>query len=153
MKLNEREIFAKNILKSSSRKDLKILAGKDFTLARKIKADGIHFSDLDKLPLQFFKRKSFPRNFIFSISCHDFKSVLKFSKLNPDIIFISPIFSTSSHEGVKPIGVRNLSKIILAAKNSPKKIYALGGINSSNIKSVLRLKKLAGIGGIDIFKK
>ncbi len=144
-----RENFAREIMTIASQKGLSVLVGKDFTLAKKIKAHGIHFSDFDKLPLQFFKKKSFPKNFIFSFACHDLKSVLKAKKLKTNMIFISPIFETTSHGGQKTIGLKNLAKIAVKSKND-NYLYALGGINSTNIKSLRKLG-LSGFGAIDFF--
>lgn len=153
-----REEFARKIIQLARPKQLKILLGKDFELARKIKANGVHFSDLSKVPLQFLKKKSFPKNFVFSISCHSFKSFLKVQKLKPDIIFVSPIFATTSHIGATTFGLKNLAKISFKAKK-PKyferwvyapQIFALGGINLNNIKSVRKLA-ISGFAAIDLF--
>jgi thiamine-phosphate pyrophosphorylase len=153
----EREIFAKKIIDLAKPRTLKILIGKDFALAKKLKADGVHFSDRDHLPLQFLNKKSAPKKFIFSISCHNLKSVLKSLKLKPDMIFISPIFPTTSHSDAEILGLRNLAKISSKTKKrgylfglTSAPIYALGGINSDNIQSVRKLQ-ISGFGAIDFF--
>jgi thiamine monophosphate synthase len=150
-----REIFAKKIADLAQAKGIKILVGKDFELAKKINADGIHFSDKDRLPLQFFKKKSFKKNFIFSLSCHGEKSFLRFQKIKPNIIFLSPIFSSTSHLKASNLGLINLAKIIVKNKkhNYPATaIFALGGINLRNIKSLIKLD-ISGFGAIDLFTK
>lgn len=150
-----REEFAKKIIAFARVAGLKTLVGKDFELARKIKANGIHFSDFDKLPLQFFRKKSFSKKFIFSFSCHSEKSFLKWKSFNPNIIFIAPIFPTTSHVDTKSFGLKNLAKISLAQKKSGyffPKIYALGGINVDNMASVRKLG-ISGFGAIDLFLK
>jgi thiamine monophosphate synthase len=215
---SSRENFAKKIarliknLNLTQNKQLKIIIGKDFALALKIKADGIHFSDFERIPLQFFKKKSFPQKFIFSIACHSFRSVIKSLKLKPDIIFISPVFPTTTHLHTKspiknpvknpvknpiknplknpiknplknPIknplknqvtnlpenfrlknfGLKNLAKIAFQTKKlnyfsarsgAPffTRIFALGGINAKNLRSVRKLG-LSGFGAIDLFQK
>jgi thiamine monophosphate synthase len=149
-----RENFARKISVLASNRGLKILVGKDFILARKIKADGVHFSDFDKLPLQFFKKKSFPKKFIFSLSCHSLKSVLKSAKLKPEMIFISPIFPTTSHNKIREFGLKNLAKIAVKTRNSSyfsPKIYGLGGVNSENLKSLRKLA-ISGFAAIDFFQ-
>lgn len=147
-----REIFAKNIISLARPRGLKILAAKSFSLARKIKADGVHFSDRDILPLQFFKKKSFPKNFIFSFAAHDFRVL---NKIKADMIFLSPIFATSSHPDTKPLGLRNLAKISLKTRKahyfSPP-VYALGGVNAQNLKSLRKLG-IHGFAAIDLFSK
>ncbi len=150
-----REIFALEISKIARVRGLKILIGKDIALAKKIKADGVHFSDSDKLPLQFLQKKSFYKKFIFSFSCHNFKSVLKAQKIKSDMIFISPIFSTTSHLHAKNIGIRNLAEISLKTKSNSYhevNLYALGGISSANLLSVRKLG-LSGFAAISLFSK
>ena len=152
---SDREIFAKKIQLFAKDKGLKILVGKDIALARKIKADGLHFSDFDKLPLQFFNKKNFSKKFIFSFSCHNFKSILKARKLKPDMVFISPIFPTTTHLNTKNIGLKNLAKFSLKSKSDiyfKSKLYALGGINSTNLTSIRKLG-LSGFAAISLFSK
>jgi len=149
-----REEFAKKIISLARTKGLRIVIGKDIVLAKKLKADGVHFSDFDKLPLQFFKRKSFEKKFIFSFASHSEKSLLKSKKLKPTVVFLAPIFPTSSHADTKIIGLKNLAKITFKNRSSDylsPRIYALGGINSENIKSIRKLP-ISGFGAIDLFK-
>ncbi len=146
----DREIFAKKIINLARPQGLKILIGKDISLAKKVKADGIHFSDFDKLPLIFLKRESFTKKFLFSFACHSLKSVLKAKKLKADMVFISPIFATTSHVGQKTIGLKHLAKFAFNSKNS-NYLYALGGINKINIKAITKLN-LGGFGAIEFFK-
>lgn len=150
----DRKDFAKKISTLARvRNDLKILVGKDFALAQEIKADGIHFSDFDKLPLEFFKKNSFPKNFIFSFSCHSLKSLFKSIRLNPDMIFISPIFPSSSHIDAQNLGIINLAKIAVQNKKQNYRfgnIYALGGIQKKNLKLIKKLP-IKGFGAIDYF--
>lgn len=149
---NSREIFAKKIIQIARPKGLKILVGKDFELAQKIKADGIHFSDFDDLPIQFFKKKSFPKKFVFSFASHSYKSFLKAQKTKPDLIFISPIFPTTSHSNSKSFGLNNLRKIVAKNKKPNQIIAALGGVKYDNIRG-LRKIKIGSFGAIDLFNK
>lgn len=150
MEKKDREVFARKIINLARPKGFKILVGKDINLAKKVKADGIHFSDFDKLPLIFLKRESFTKKFLFSFACHSLKSVLKAKKLKSDMIFISPIFATNSHPDQKTIGLKNLAKFSFNSKN-PHYLYALGGINKVNIKAIAKLN-LGGFGAIEFFK-
>ena len=68
---------------------------------------------------------------------------------------ISPIFETTSHKDSKIIGTINLAKIVRNFQKfnfCKKKLYALGGINSTNIKKV-RMSKVDSFGAIDYFNK
>ena len=143
----DREEVARKIIKICREKNHKILIGKDLAMARKLRADGIHFSDNDKLPIQIFNRQNLPREFIFSFACHNFLSVLKSHRLKADVIFISPIFITKSHPDVEPLGLMQLSKIIRISKIP---IFALGGVNKQNIR-ILQKVGAQGFGGVEIF--
>ena len=71
------------------------------------------------------------------------------------MVFIAPIFPTTSHSDAKILGLKNLAKITSKTKSLNyflPKIYALGGVNLQNIKSIRKLK-LSGFGAIDLFKK
>lgn len=144
---DEREILAREIIAICRKENHKILIGKNLALARKLRADGIHFSDRDKLPLQIQSHQNHPREFIFSFACHNFLSVIKSQSLKPNIIFISPIFKTKSHPNIAPIGLMQLSKI---TRHSKIPIFALGGVNKKNFYT---LKKLGtqGFGAIENF--
>lgn len=149
----ERLNFAKKVIKFAKKRGIKILIGKDIALARKVGANGVHFSDFDKLPINLLKNRKFRKKFIFSYSCHSEKSLQKTYELNPDMVFISPIFQTSSHPGTKPLGLRNLAKIAFKNKNHsylPLKIYALGGISLVKLKSIRKIP-ISGFGAIDLF--
>jgi thiamine monophosphate synthase len=158
----ERFNLAKNLMnknyQSSKNKKL-VIIGKDYNLAKKLKAQGIHFSDHDKNILPFFlQRKSLPKNFIFSLAIHHERSIALVKKLKPDLVFLSPVFHSSTHLNQTPIGLINFSRFLIKTKyfyfknqNYQPKIYALGGINFSNIKK-LRKINIAGIGAIELFK-
>ncbi len=143
----KREVLAREILAICRARNHKFLIGKNLQLARKLRADGVHFSDRDHLPLQIFNRQNWPRKFIFSFACHNFLSVLKSQRLKADMIFVSPVFTTRSHPNIAPLGLRELSKIICVSKIP---IFALGGVDEKNIHSLRKLG-IAGFGGIGLF--
>jgi len=149
----QRLIFAKEIFKSAKkRSDLKILIGKDLQLALALKADGVHFSNHDKLPIQINK-KNFPKNFIFSFACHDVLALKIAKKIKADFAFLSPIFPTTSHDDAKIFNRFNFVKIAVENKkqsyfNPP--LFALGGVNKQNLKTLQKLG-IKGFGAIDYF--
>lgn len=150
LKTKDRSDFAKNVSKLSRQN--KIIVGKDLNLAQSLKADGVHFSDLDKLPIKAIIKKRSSPNFLFSYSCHSYKNLLQALRINIfDIIFISPIFPTTSHKKQKSVGIIRFGKMVtknsIAKKNN---IYALGGINRKNFNS-LRKIGIKGFGAIDFF--
>ena len=138
-----REEFAKKIIRLKGSKPLKILIGKDIELAKKLQADGIHFSDFDKL--ENFNKE----NFIFSFAAHSEESIAKAISLKADMIFISPAFASSSHYDCAALGEKKLQEIALKYKNLDY-LYPLGGINSNNI-SIIQKLGFASFGAIDFF--
>jgi thiamine monophosphate synthase len=139
----------------------KILVGKNWRLAKKIRADGVHFSDRDlsnaPRKLTNFLRRRFCQNFLISYATHSAKSALQASFSNLDLIVISPVFKTDSHFGTRALGLKSLAKIsskISATKIKndlpSKKFYALGGVNEKNLRSVRKLN-IGGFGAINFF--
>lgn len=153
LKSKDREEFIKKLLGKIKNKKIKIIIAKDLNLAKKYKANGVHFSDNDKIPAKFFKKSSFKKDFILTVSCHSLKSLIKYSKYKIDHLFISPIFPTTSHNNSKTIGITKLAKISLKYKNlayNTPKLFALGGISKTNIKKIKKTQ-ISSFGAIDYF--
>ncbi len=91
-----------------------------------------------------FEKKFIHTNKLRLGSAHNFREI--YHKINQKckIIFISPIFETLKKN--KPLGI---VKFNLLTMNFKAHFFALGGINSINIKKIL-LTKSEGIGGIRI---
>lgn len=146
-----------NEIKKYPQKNFKFLIGKDFALAMKIKADGIHYSDHDLLTNKNFAKVNLPKKFIFSIALHHPKNCFLLKKFKTNLVFFSPIFQSTSHPSKSGIGVHKFSRLLIKNKyfvnstNFTPRIFALGGINLSNIKQI-RILKIAGFGAIDLFK-
>ena len=142
----EREETARSLLSIAKKYKIKFIVAQDINLALKIKADGVHFSDNKKIPWLFWQRKSFKKDFILSYSCHNIRSAIFAKRSNIDLVFISPIFTTQSHDKTKLLG-----KIgYLKALYYNKEIMPLGGINDKNINFINKTKT-PGFGAIDYF--
>jgi thiamine-phosphate pyrophosphorylase len=149
-----REELALKYLKISRQFGYDFLVGKDFNLALKIKCDGVHFSDNDLTKFLLKIRYSCLKNkLIFSFALHDTKNLFYHRKLKPDIIFLSPIFKTSSHENQKPLGLFNYLKIstIFNKKITKNNFFPLGGIDLQNLRRLNKIN-ITGFGAIDFFK-
>ena len=88
-------------------------------------------------------------NKITSMSFHHAKNLRKSINLKADIIFISPVFPSTSHKNKQCLGVIKLG---LMARLFKKHVIALGGINNKNITR-LRSLPISGCAGIDVFTK
>lgn len=138
-----REKMAREVFDICRKNNQRILIGKDYELAQTLGADGVHFSDRQEFPAQINRQQ----NFMITLACHNFSSVLKSQNLPVDAIFLSPIFPTKSHEGAPVLGLEILKK---AMNTSKIPIFALGGVNEENLK-ILQSLGAQGFGGIDIF--
>ncbi|MBT4889223.1 MAG: hypothetical protein HON65_06685 [Rhodospirillales bacterium] len=120
-----------------------LIAG-DIALARNCRADGVHFSQNSIARKDHKTQSAIHQNWIVTAAAHCRKSALQAHEAGIDAIFLSPVFATKSHPGVKslgPLGFQAISQVV------PTPIYGLGGMNRANIH---RLKdcRLAGIAGI-----
>ena len=90
---------------------------------------------------------------IFSFALHDLKNLSYLRKLNPDMVFLSPIFKTSSHQNQRPLGLFNYIKIakIFNQKIAKNNFFPLGGINLQNLRRLNKIN-ITGFGAIDFFK-
>ena len=74
------------------------------------------------------------KNWIVTTAVHSLQAINKAELFDIDAALLSPVFSSKSHPNSKNLGINKFSKII---KKTKLPIYALGGINIKNIKSLL----------------
>ena len=98
----------------------------------------------NKLPTKAIRLKKQ----ILSISAHGIIDKRRIINSKADLIFLSPIFRTSSHPYSRPLGI---IKFGLIARQFSKPVIALGGINKNNIKKLKNLP-IEGVAGIDFLK-
>ena len=79
-------------------------------------------------------------------SAHNFREINIKNKQNVDLIFISPLFKTKKYK--KILGI---IKFNILSKLTNKKIIALGGINTRNIKQ-LKMININGYSAITHFQ-
>jgi thiamine-phosphate pyrophosphorylase len=110
-------------------------------IAKLANADGVHLGTSD-LPLAA-ARKLLGRGKIIGCSCANLKQVLLGQDQGADYLGLGAIFSTATKPESAPLGLSKLK----ALKNKIKiPIFAIGGINETNIKEVLSL----GVQGVAI---
>ena len=131
--------LTKVIIKKSKRKNLKIL----------IAGQKSAFPNINGYHIPKWKSNKPQGNKIISVSVHGFKDIRKSINLKASLIFISPVFKTTSHNHQNNLGVIKLG---LLARKFPMPVIALGGINEKNIK-LLRSMPIHGVAGINIFEK
>ena len=118
-------------------KKIKLLIGSDIKLAEDIKADGIHFPEYmikkNKINWIDIKNVKSKKRWIITTSVHSIQSLKKAEGLDIDAVLLSPVFPSKSHPNSKSLGLNKFSKIV---KKTKLPIYALGGINIKNVKSL-----------------
>ena len=137
-KLKNRKKIAKQLLKFCRMKKIKLLIGSDIKLAKDINADGVHFPEYmikkKKIKWDIFKKTKIKKDWIVTTAAHNIQTLKKAENFDIDAALLSPVFNSKSHPNTKSLGINKFSKIL---KKTNLPIYALGGINIKNIKSLL----------------
>lgn len=113
---------------------------KDFLSHSLVRGVHLKSDELDYKP-------NIPQNLLTSYSAHNLNDIEKAYNAGIDYIFLSPIFFVE-HK-MPPLGLEYISKIPQIYK---KRLYALGGINHSNISHFVSLG-VKGVAGIRMFLK
>ena len=134
----KRKKIAKQLLNFCKMKKIKLLIGSDIKLAEDINADGIHFPEYmvkkNKINWTYIKNVKSNKKWIITTAVHNIQSLKKAEELNIDAALLSPVFPSKSHPNNKSLGLNKFLKIV---KKTKLPIYALGGINIKNVKSLI----------------
>ena len=127
------------LLRSCKIKKLKLLISEDIKLARDINADGVHFPTYmvkkDIINWSLINKIKIKKNLIITTAIHNSKELENAQLFDFDAGLLSPVFPSKSHPNGKSLGIRKFSKLV---DKSDLPIYALGGINAKNIKSLFQ---------------
>ena len=138
-KIKGRKKIAKQLLKFCKIKKLKLLISEDIKLARDINADGVHFPTYmvkkDIINWSLINKIKIKNNLIITTAIHNSKELENAQLFDFDAGLLSPVFPSKSHPNGKSLGIRKFSKLV---DKSDLPIYALGGINAKNIKSLFQ---------------
>jgi thiamine-phosphate pyrophosphorylase len=88
------------------------------------------------------------RALIRSMAVHDWRELHAAKRHCADLVFISPVHSTRSHAGQRPLGVAAFMQIARCA--APAKVIALGGMNYARA-AMLDARIVHGWAAIDAF--
>ncbi len=95
------------------------------------KADGVHLT-ASSLPVDVI-HKHFPREFIIGVSTHTPEAATNASTDGADFVVFGPIYKTPNKD--QPQGTATLAEV--SEKLRPFPVLALGGIEESNISSII----------------
>ena len=101
-----------------------------------------HFKNNIKCNIIHTASSAIKRGFAkYSLSFHGMQDIARLKKFQYEMVFLSPVFETQTHQSVKPLGLLHTFKMgFIIKKQAPNcKIYLLGGINE---RRFLHIKKL-----------
>ena len=102
--------------------------GGDAQLARRVRADGIHW------PEKLLPRKPGHKFTITTTATHSRKALMRAQKAGIPMALISPVFATTSHPGAKPLGVLNYRRMVRGVRIA---IGVLGGITAQTARRLV----------------
>ena len=123
----------------------KFYISNNLKLALNLSLDGLYIPSFNKLCN--YKNLSSKKNFKIVGSAHNSIQIKNKEKQGCTSIFIAPIFKTKKNNYFL-----DTTRFNLLAKNTKKKVIALGGINYVNYKR-LKLTKINGLASISWIKK
>lgn len=140
VQLRERDLPIRELLKLAEEmrritKDAKamLFINGRMDVAMAVEADGIHLGQTD-LPVDVV-RKIVGNRFIIGVSTHNLKEAKEAEKGSADFITFGPIFETPYKlKYGEPVGIEALKRV---KSGFLIPVYAIGGINSGNIKQIL----------------
>ena len=113
----------------------------DVSLALAVDADGVHLGQED-LPIQE-ARKILGHRKLIGVSTHSVQEALAAEQAGADYIGLGPIYSTTTKQTRPPLGCGVIRRAIEEVKIP---VFAIGGINRTNLREVL----MAGATGVAI---
>lgn len=111
----------------------------------RLRADGLHIPEHQYATLRHWRRKK--TQWVITAAAHSPRALRSAAALGADAVLYSPVFPTQSHPDHPGLGVMRFTKVV---KHSPCPVYALGGVNIKNIRS-LKNSGAIGIAAIDAF--
>ena len=137
---NDQILKIRNLCKAYNKK---IYLANNYKQAFKNNLDGIYIPSFNKN--LNFKNLNKKKNFMILGSAHNLQEIRIKEKQCTDVIFLSPLFITKNYR--KFLGVIKFKTI---AKQTKKKVIALGGINKKNI-NYLKILNIFGFSAIKHF--
>jgi len=144
--LKDRELYdlALRVRELTRRYGALLLINERFDVAVAVEADGVHLPERS-FPPSVVKRL-FP-NLIVGFSAHSSQSAKYAQEEGADFITFGPVFRTSSHPQVEPVGTQELRRV---TSEVSLPVYALGGITWDRMKLCYK-NGAYGVAGITMF--
>jgi len=122
---------------------LRLLIANDAELAKRVHADGVHFSEALAREAAHWRTRH--PHWLITAAAHSAEAVMVAASSCADAAILSPLFVTASHPDRAGLGAEHFLAI---ARDATIPVYALGGVNADNAES-LTGPNVAGIAAID----
>jgi thiamine-phosphate pyrophosphorylase len=139
----DRGRVARQLARSCRSRGLVLLIARDPELALEVGADGVHWPHR-RAPSQ--RQHTLPLE---TVSAHAAEDIERGAALHADACILSPVFTTRSSAGRRPLGVFRASQIARAARLP---VIALGGVNAHTAR-LLAGRGFAGFAAVDALAK
>ena len=136
---DQREIFVNEAVCLCHQHGARVLVNGDVELARRARADGVHFASAPLMALR--ERPGFE---LVAASCHTPAELAHAVHLNLDFVAVGTVQPTLSHPGRAALGWEAFAALI---RDFPLPVFALGGLSPDDLE-VARLHGAHGIAAI-----
>ena len=143
--IDKKEILfkAKKIREISNKYNVKFIVNDYLDVAIDSQADGIHIGQSDEDYLNI--KKEIGKDKIIGVSCYgDIERCIKFSELGADYIAIGTPYFTKTKPNRVETSFSKMKEIVNKVRNTS--IFAIGGIDSSNVDSIMDV----GVDGVAV---
>ena len=130
----DRAALGAEVAVAARRRGLRVAVAGDVALAEALGADMVH-------------RPSGPTRLPISLPVHDADEAIAANARGAALVYVSPVFATSSHPGATALGIDRAERL---ARRCAAPRIALGGMNAQSFERLDR-KVFAGWAGIDAF--
>jgi thiamine-phosphate pyrophosphorylase len=120
-----------------------LLIADDPQLARAIGANGLHLPEGRAREAAHWRARN--PDWLITAGAHSLKAVLR--AVNADAVLLSPVFSTGSHKGARPLSPARARMI---ARGVPMPVFALGGVTAQNSVLLSGFSGIAAISALDL---
>lgn len=127
---DQREHFVATAVEMCRAQGARVLVNGDVELARKSRADGVHFSSSQLLALD--ARPGFE---LVAASCHTPAELARAAQLELDFVAVGTVQPTLSHPGRPALGWDGFADLV---RDYPLPVFALGGLSPRDLESARR---------------
>lgn len=140
----DRGAIARRLARLCRRRRLRLLVAGDSRLARRF-GSGLHLAEARLRRVGRLRRPR--RGFLLSAAAHGRAALARARRAGADLVLLSPVFATHSHEHARPLGAVRFAAL---ARRAPLAVYALGGIDERSARR-LKASGASGIAAIGAF--